>query len=158
MEQDHLTKLQEAFDRRQRVMDQATREIAELLTPTLLTAVFELMELQHEDVIWEDFVLQDNVLVIKVQVHHSPLENSSAFLSALIPPDDSANVTHRLIFGVPLDVVFHDKDDLKRWCLEVVQRQADSSVSEEQVQQLPPLTEDQLLQVLHFQQIYTTEQ
>lgn len=161
MEQDQLTILRKVFDKKQQLMDMVTRELAEILTPTLLTALFELMELSHEEVAWEDFSLQDDALVIRVQVQYSPADNTSLFLGSLIPPDaneDVVSATHRIIFGVPLDVVFMEKDELKRWCLDVVLKQTNGTTTAEEVSQVPALTEDQLLQILHFQRMYTTEQ
>lgn len=158
-----LSELAQAFDRRQQSMNQHTAEIATILSPTLLTALFELMELTHEQVVWEDFNLQGTALVVKVSVTYSPLHNTSLFLELLLPPETNvevASVTQQIVFGVPLDVVFMEKDKLKQWCMDVVhtQQSSDTVYIDETYSQPPDLTKEQLAQILHFKRIYTTEQ
>lgn len=119
---DHLL---EVFDERNRLHALCNKQLAQMLSPTVLTALFELLEIPNESLVWEDFHVIDTVLVIHATITYDPAHGKSPFL-AVITADSADSETpiqtkKRVQFGIPLANIFQDKDELKAWFMEVVQ-------------------------------------
>lgn len=172
---EQIQQLLTVFDKRQQLHNKCNREIAEILTPTLLTAVVELINVPNESIVWEDMSVVQSVLVLQVEVTYDPAKEVSRFLSLVTSSiKDNAppiQVQRSIALGIPLTMVFQDSDIIKDWLMRV----AENLGMENEAQPKPPanaeappppavessrfdmtdLTTEQIQQVLFFQ--YQTE-
>lgn len=165
---EQIEQLLSIFDEREKLMNVWNRKVAHVLTPTVLGALFDLFNLPHESVVWEDFSVIDTVLVIRVAVTYDPAHELSPFLTLLVPAQDGTSpirVEKTIQFGVPLAKVFDKREDLAAWFMAVL-RNSDGDLlnerpPEEQDATEPQpklaLTKDQIAQMLYFQKMYGGE-
>lgn len=153
------------IDMRETLYTEHNRKIAEIITPTVLTALFELFELPSQHVVWDDFLVIDSILVIRVTVTCNTAESISPFLSVLAPSLSQAksavHVQRTMQFGIPLAKVFQDKEQLKTWFIDVANRTStESPASSPPVDEFKDvqLTAEQKLQVEYFSQIHGEKQ
>lgn len=153
------------FDEREKLTAACNREIAVALTPTVLSALFDLFNLPTESVVWEDFQIIESVLVLRATLTYDSAHELSPFLNLIVPPRDGVvpiRIQKTIQFGVPLTKVFDDKDALKEWFMEVVAKSTDQqpdSQSKEQLSAHPDLnlTKDQVAQMLYFQKLHGSD-
>lgn len=157
-----IQRLLTVFDERDRQKEICNRKIAEILTPSVLGALVELFNLPDENVVWHDFNVLESVLVIRAAVTYDPAHEHSHFLTLIAPtlPTGSPIQVQKMIqFGIPLAMVFKDREELKDWFMKVAQ--PDEPVpppvkEQEQTTQFDgsQLTKDQLAQLLYFQRMH----
>lgn len=159
--------LVKVFDEHHQVENQHLRQVAEILTPTILTALFELFNVPSEDVVWESIHLIDSVLLINVDVTYNPSMELSPFLSAVGTAHAGENpvqVQKTIQVGIPIHRAFDDKDTLKEWLQEAALGKSGISAvppHDAQLNDAPStvqLSKEQLASVLYFQQMNRTKQ
>lgn len=166
MEQ-NLEKIEELlalFDSRESLRNACNRKIAALLSPTLLLALFELINVTTENLVWEDMQVIESVLVIRVEVTYDPTKEMSEFLQLISPKsstDPGATMIQRTFqLGIPLVTVFNDKDQLKQWIVEMARNNHATSSETKPPAPVPApnhfdvtdLSKEQITQLLFFQQ------
>lgn len=122
------TKMQELFDlvaARQAAYEQYTDKIGNLVAPTVLAALAELLEptngeiqILNVDVIVDgdnaDSAVEHSTLVVECIVDYDSPEKVPNVIQALTPDEDDTTESNRLIkVAIPLSFIFDPKDDLK---------------------------------------------
>lgn len=162
---EQIEHLLSVFDERERLKQLCNKKIAQLLTPTALGALFELIGLPDENVIWEDFFVIESVLVIQTTITYDPSKGVSPFLAqigAVVSGEKTPIQIHKQIqFGIPLTKLFDDKEHLKEWFIQMLQSSAPEL---EQPHPAPTssidhfdgsqLSKEQLAQLLYFQKLH----
>lgn len=150
MEQDDLIKrLVQLFEIKTDEKNASNREIAYLLSPGLLTAIFELLNLSNEALVWQDFLFVDDTVVVQAQITYDPSKEQTLFLRMIADQEiqtDSATVTRHIQVCLPLTQLSLPKDKLK----EILTQMAHSSTkiamepAKEEHLALDALSDDQL--------------
>lgn len=106
------------FDARDQMWAKHNRQIAKVITPTVLDSLVELFDLPTEDVEWVDLQLMENILLVICTVTYDPHTTQSTFLQridAVKQPDTPIQVQRFLRVGVPLAIVFAEKPEIKEF-------------------------------------------
>lgn len=157
-----IDKLFVLFDERDRLQDEVNNKIAVLVAPTVLTALYELFEVETWAIKWVSINLEENVLLVVVNVEYTSGPNTSRFLKQM---DKAANAAptarvRTLRVGIPVDMVFNTIDEIKKYLIGIADKVA-GPVDDEVTPQPPAktefnaseLTKEQLEQLMLFQQI-----
>lgn len=117
-----LEKLLSMFDARDNMWGKHNRQIGNVIAPTVLEALYELLELDHDSVEWVDLQIMENVMLIICNVTYDPATTQSVFLQRVDDaerPDTPIQVQRFLRIGVPLAIVFATKDEIKEFLLRI---------------------------------------
>lgn len=160
---EQIKQLLALFDKRQTLRNACNREIAAVLSPTVLSALFELVNVPTSDIVWEDIDVIQSVLVIRTEITYSPAQELSPYLNLVMPPlqgETPIQIQRTITLGVPLTMVFEEKETIKGWLMSVARENAASREPtapppQDQVSQffnVAELTKEQMMQLLYFQQ------
>lgn len=150
------------FDKRQKARNACNREIAETLTPSVLSAIFELVNVPTDAIVWEDMDVVQSILVIRAEITYSPAKEMSQFLTLVMPSVQGENpvqIQRTITLGIPLTVVFQEKETIKGWLMSVAMgNKTEEPLTAEQKQipqyfNIAELTKEQMTQLLYFQQL-----
>lgn len=128
------------------------RQIADLVAPTFLTAVVEMLELPTDQIEWVDIDVTDSmVFTLKLSVTYTPGVDTSPFLGTA-PTDNAAFVQKNLRVSLPLSHVFDSVEDIKKLLHRPPTTQATEPV---QPVKFDPsaMSKDQIEQMLLFQHL-----
>lgn len=156
--------LVKVFDEHHRVENQHLRRVAEILTPSILTALFELFSVPSDNVVWESINLIDGILLINVDVTYNPAHDLSPFLNAVgtaRPGENPIQVQKTIQVGIPINRAFDDKDVLKDWLLSAALGTSSAATAPHDTTDkthTAQLSKEQLASVLYFQQMNRTKQ
>lgn len=117
-----LESLLSMFDARDQMWAKHNRQIGNVIAPTVLEAIYELLELDHDAVEWVDLQIMENIMLIVCNVTYDPATTRSQFLNRVDEanrPDTPIQVQRFLRIGVPLAIVFADKADIKEFLLRI---------------------------------------
>lgn len=110
------------FDTRDNTFSKNTRQIASVIQPTVLEALYDLFELERDQIEWLDLQVLETMLLVVCNVTYDPATNTSQFLSKVDEaqrPETPIQVQRLLRVGVPLVLVFSPKDEIKDFLLNV---------------------------------------
>lgn len=123
------------FDARDSMWVKHNKQIAGVIAPTVLEALYELFELDTDSIEWVDLQIMDNIMLIVCNVTYDPVNTRSSFLHRIDEaalPDASIQVQRYLRIGVPLAIVFSPKDEIKEFLMRVpVENAADIDASDD---------------------------
>lgn len=117
-----LESLLSMFDARDQMWAKHNRQIGSVITPTVLEALYELLELDHDSVEWVDLQIMENVLLVICNVTYDPATTKSNFLQRVDDaqqPTTPIQVQRFLRIGVPLAIVFADKASIKDFLMRI---------------------------------------
>lgn len=117
-----LESLLSMFDARDQMWAKHNRQIGNVIAPTVLEALYELLELDHDSVEWVDLQIMENIMLIICNVTYDPATTQSQFLHRVDEaqqPSTPIQVQRFLRIGVPLAIVFSDKKDIKEFLLRI---------------------------------------
>jgi hypothetical protein len=103
------------FDARDAMWSKYNKQIAAVISPTVLTALVDLFDLPEENVEWVDMQILDNILLVICNVTYDPVHTQSAFLQRVDEhkrPSTPIQVQRYLRVGVPLAIVFSPKEEI----------------------------------------------
>lgn len=155
------------FDARDQMWAKHNRQIAKVITPTVLDSLVELFDLPMEDIEWVDLQLMENILLVICTVTYDPHTTQSAFLQridAAKQPDTPIQVQRFLRVGVPLAIVFAEKPEIKEFLsrIPVETTEEDSDEFElhpaEDAEERPPTPEIVASKVMGFDTSDLTEE
>lgn len=110
------------FDARDAMWAKHNRQIAGVITATVLDALQELFELPDESIEWVDLQIMENILLVVCNVTYDPATTQSPFLQRVDEvqqPDRPIQVQRYLRVGVPLAIVFSPKEDIKEFLMRI---------------------------------------
>lgn len=157
------------LDKRDNEYLERNKQVAELIAPTMLTAIVDCLGVDPDNISWVDIKVYDVYLVLTCSVRFDPnAPNLSVFLrdSNYTPGSPSVEVERPLRIGVPLAKVFDTAEEIKAFLMKpfvptdaVEQAGSDTSVKVEEVKKptiddqfdAKTLTREQLNQMLYFQ-------
>lgn len=123
------------FDARDSMWAKHNKQIAGVIAPTVLAALYELFELDVDSIEWVDLQIMDSIVLIVCNVTYDPVNTQSSFLHRIDEaalPDTPIQVQRYLRIGVPLAIVFSPKDEIKEFLMRIpVETPDDEDVSEE---------------------------
>lgn len=117
-----LESLLAMFDARDQMWAKHNRQIGNVIAPTVLEALYELLELDHDSVEWVDLQIMENIMLIICNVTYDPATTQSTFLQRVDEaqrPETPIQVQRFLRIGVPLAIVFSPKDEIKEFLLRI---------------------------------------
>lgn len=117
-----LENLLAMFDARDQMWAKHNRQIGNIIAPTVLEALYELLELDHDSVEWVDLQIMENIMLIICNVTYDPATTQSRFLQRVDDaqtPETPIQVQRFLRIGVPLAIVFSDKDAIKEFLMRI---------------------------------------
>jgi hypothetical protein len=170
---DKIEHLMGLFDHRQKLWTASTRKIASFVNDTLLKALQELLGLPDEALVWDEFLLVDNIVALKFSISYNPSEPMTRFLelvSLTNPAEPVVLIQRTLQIGVPLATIFLPREEVKGWLTKMAEDTFGATKSAEQpktdeadapasAEPAPgtfdptQLTPDQVKQLLYFQQL-----
>jgi hypothetical protein len=114
---DPHAKLGELFMRRDAQYRAVTDRIFEML-PTVCDALYDLFELPHDQVEWNDIDVIDDAIVIQVTIMYTPT-SISPFVQMFAPsatvPEEVESISQLVRVGIPAHMAFAPKDDIIRF-------------------------------------------
>lgn len=132
-----LESLLAMFDARDQMWAKHNRQIGNVIAPTVLEALYELLELDHDSVEWVDLQIMENIMLIICNVTYDPVNTQSRFLQRVDEaqrPDTPIQVQRFLRIGVPLAIVFSDKKDIKEFLLRIPVETTDDDGGEVEIE------------------------
>lgn len=144
------------------------KQIAELIAPTMLMAVVQLLELPNDQIEWVDVEVTDTVLVLAIRVMFNPSSSElSPFLANQNINKEATLVEKTVRIGLPLPMVFAEPDEIKAYIRQVsgiadpnVEPPVEASSTSVEVDKpstdifdSATLTKDQIQQMLMFQHL-----
>lgn len=147
------------------------KQISELIAPTMLLAVVEMLELPTDQIEWVDVEVTDTVLVLVINVMFDPSTQLSPFLDNGQINKDAALIQKSVRIGLPLPMVFAEPGEIKAFLyksLNIPDPNADPTQTEVKVDEptevkaedkpstifdSASLTKDQIQQMLMFQHL-----
>ena len=132
-----LESLLAMFDARDQMWAKHNRQIGNIIAPTVLEALYELLELDHDSVEWVDLQIMENIMLIICNVTYDPVTTQSRFLQRVDEaqrPDTPIQVQRFLRIGVPLAIVFSDKKDIKEFLLRIPVETTDDDGGEVEIE------------------------
>lgn len=117
-----LETLLNMFDARDSMWAKHNKQIAGVVAPTVLEALYELFDLDNDSIEWVDLQIMDNIMLIVCNVTYDPVTTQSTFLHRIdeaARPDTPIQVQRYLRIGVPLAIVFSPKDEIKEFLMRV---------------------------------------
>jgi hypothetical protein len=164
---EHVQRLLSLFDDRETHKTAHNREIAAALNDGLLTALFELLGLPTEDVVWEDFFVLDSVIVVAVQITYDTAKERTEFLRLIAPvkaDKDVTRVTRSVKFGIPLLNAFEPLDQIKQHLINLARETTAATEEPPELVGPPkpppstkfdaePLSDDQLIALMAMRRI-----
>lgn len=153
------------FADREKSRSEYNQQIVEVLAPTTLCAVIELLGVPHEDIMWVDIDVVDSILLVVCQVTYDPNTELSPTLCQLVGPQltessDDIRIERIFHFGLPLAVVFASKEDIIDFLHKATLIDEDKieditssvpSISQDTTFDRKSLTKEQAQQLLYFQ-------
>lgn len=110
-----LESLLAMFDARDAMWSKHNRQIANVISDTVLDALVALFDVPDESIEWIDMQIVDNILLIVCNVTYDPVHTQSTFLQRVDEhkrPDTPIQVQRYLRVGVPLAIVFSTKEEI----------------------------------------------
>lgn len=110
------------FDARDSMWSKHNRQIAAVISPTVLEALKELFELPDDNIEWVDLQIMENILLVVCNVTYDPVHTQSRFLQRvdeITAPDRPIQVQRYLRVGVPLAIVFSPREEIKEFLLRI---------------------------------------
>lgn len=117
-----LETLLNMFDARDSMWAKHNKQIAGVIAPTVLEALYDLFELGTDSIEWVDLQIMETILLIVCNVTYDPVSTESSFLRRIdeaTRPDTPIQVQRYLRIGVPLAIVFSPKDEIKEFLMRV---------------------------------------
>ena len=140
-----LESLLSMFDARDQMWAKHNRQIGNVIAPTVLEALYELLELDHDSVEWVDLQIMENIMLIICNVTYDPATTQSKFLHRVDEanrPDTPIQVQRFLRIGVPLAIVFTEKKDIKEFLLRIPVETTDDDNTEVEFEPVPSGDDD----------------
>lgn len=161
MENVKLDVLRALVEERDQVRNEFNNQIAKLLTPSVLTAMFELFGLEPEAVEWSALDVIEELLIVVVNVTYKMSDSTSMFLKHM---DQVANagpnaLVRTLKVGIPLKLAFAPVEEIKTFLLAAAARALAPSTPSPVVErtandfEISELTKEQLQQLTIYQQM-----
>lgn len=125
-----LLKLAQVIDLREAQYQEATDIILDLITPTVLAAVYELFECSESDISWYEVdVVHDMLMLVAIVSYKEGKKLPSAIQTTdYATQDDSEDMISEHVFrvGVPLELVFSPPREIIEYLLNVNQQAYDT--------------------------------
>lgn len=148
---DQIQHLLTTFDEREAQYTSYTREIATILSPGVLTALMELLNLPNEAVVWKDFQLANFVLLVTALITYTPGPDKTEFLKLICGSDkdvQNVQVQRSVQLSIALSDVFQSKEIVKSHLFEMAK--ASGTVEKQQTKfDTATLTDEQLQLLLY---------
>ena len=141
-----LESLLSMFDARDQMWAKHNRQIGNVIAPTVLEALYELLELDRDSVEWVDLQVMENILLIICNVTYDPATTQSSFLHRVDEaqrPETPIQVQRFLRIGVPLAIVFSDKHDIKEFLMRIPVEATEDDNSEVEFDSIPSSGDDE---------------
>lgn len=120
------------------------KQIAELIAPTMLTAVVEILNVSTSKIEWMDLKVIENYLVLSCTVAYDPSapDVSPLLAGPVVEPGEIVPVEVQKILriGVPLSKIFETSDHIKEYLLDSY---AKSQMKKEPVSEEPAVEGDE---------------
>lgn len=157
-----LAALRDIFSTRQRVYDEHTDIILKKISH-ITNALFNIFQLPHENVVWEDVLVEDGVLVVVATIFYRP-DQISPYIATIAPPMDELSsdiegVEQLIRVGIPLPLVFSSQESIEKFLIGIVKKTEDPAIEAPKVPTAfidDYLTKEQREQLLLFQHTKST--
>lgn len=123
------------------------RQIAELVNPTFITAVVELLDLPYDQIEWVDIDVTDVAFILVVSVTYTPGVDTSPFLGQS-SVENAAMIQKNIRVSIPLSKLFDPVDEIKEYL-----RQPSKATEPSKQIAMPSLTKEQIQQMLLCQHL-----
>lgn len=122
----NIERLIELFEKRERLYQQTTGQICELLGPTALEALIEVFDAPYENVTWLEVQLVEDVLLIVASIAYDEGQKVPPAIQELSPlPEDEASI--RLFrIGLPVELIFQPKVEILEYLSKAAQLRVES--------------------------------
>lgn len=132
----HLISL---FEARDKLYQQTTEEILELVGPTALDALFTLFDAPMEQVRWLETHLVENIMLLVASITYDDDQEVPPVIQALSPNPEEGGPSIRLFrVGIPLTMLFQPKEDIVDYLTETAGKAARLRGHSTPVGNLPP--------------------
>lgn len=160
-EVNNLEHLRALVKDRDNIRVQYSTAIAALVQPTVLTAMFQMFELESEAVEWSAIDIVDESLVVVVKLTYTTTDTTPQFLKNMdLISNASANARSRTLrVGIPLALVFGSLDQIQQYLLDSVEKMIKPTEPEKKLNFDPEfdataLSSDQLKQLMLYRTMH----
>lgn len=121
MDNKQLLKLAQLIDLREKQYQDATDFILDLITPTILAAVYDLFECSHDDISWYEVdVVHDMLMLVAIVSYKEDKKLPKVVQATAYTTEDDSNESiseHVFRIGIPLELVFSPPREIIEYLL-----------------------------------------
>lgn len=111
---EQITDIKELFDTREAVYLEITQDIADVISPTVLEALYTLFDVPSDDVRWLDFRSTDNLLIVTCSITYNPSVTIPQFILDTTDKVEysSDRIEQTVRVGIPYELVMEPPEDI----------------------------------------------